>query len=303
MKSELLWGCVFSFWAVACGAGGSGGGALSGPDAGLGGSAGAGDAATGGGGTAGVGGGGGGSAGEGGAAPNGGGAGGTPSGGAAGGGGAGGPLTIEIVSGNHQMVPEMFPAGQPMVVEVRAAGALAAKVKLAWKVTEGWAAVGKLETTTDENGRSENTFIGQYVPPNVSFTRQKISVTAGSATAELKMTTCDTGTGSPLMPLAVLEAPEQKQIGSAKAGATVPGAVQVRVVNQAGPYVGTALSEIGVWLEGPPGVRCKGGVVLTDAKGLAVCDLEVGSQPGTQPFSVNVGGASKFENVQVVVTQ
>lgn len=222
-------------------------------------------------------------------------------GGGPGAGGAHGELAIEVVAGNHQMVPEMYPAGEPMVVEVRAGGVPAANVALSWKVSEGWGNLGKLETTTDSSGRSENTFIGNYVPPNVSFTRQKIAVTTGSTSAELRMTTCDTGTGSPVMPLAVLEAPEQKNAGSAKAGSTVPGAVKVRVVNQAGPYVGTALPEIGVWLDGPAGIQCKGGVVLTDDEGLATCDLEVGAQPGSQSFSVKIGGAVKFDGVQLHV--
>ncbi|MBK9001200.1 MAG: hypothetical protein IPM35_36220 [Myxococcales bacterium] len=216
--------------------------------------------------------------------------------------GASGELSIEVVAGNHQMVPEMYPAGEPMLVEVRAGGVPAPNVALSWKVSEGWGNLGKLETTTDASGRSENKFVGNYVPPNVSFTRQKITVATGATSAELRMTTCDTGTGSPIMPLAVLEAPEQKHVGSAKAGSTVPGAVKVRVVNQAGPYVGTALPEIGVWLDGPAGIQCKGGVVLTDDKGLATCDLEVGAQPGSHTFSVKIGGAVKFDGVQVDVT-
>lgn len=215
--------------------------------------------------------------------------------------GASGELAIEVVAGNHQMVPEMYPAGEPMVVEVRAGGVPVSNVVLAWKVSEGWGNLGKLETITDASGRSENNFVGNYVPPNVSFTRQKITVATGATSAELRMTTCDTGTGSPVMPLAVLEAPEQKNAGSAKAGTILPGAVKVRVVNQAGPYVGTALPEIGVWLDGPAGIQCKGGVVLTDDEGLATCDLEVGTQPGSQSFSVKIGGAVKFDGVQLHV--
>ena len=215
--------------------------------------------------------------------------------------GASGVLSIEVVAGNHQMVPEMYPAGEPMLVEVRAGGVPAPNVALSWNVSEGWGNLGKLETITDASGRSENNFVGNYVPPNVSFTRQKITVATGATSAELRMTTCDTGTGPPTMPLAVLEAPEQKHAGSAKAGTILPGAVKVRVVNQAGPYVGSALPEIGVWLDGPAGIQCKGGVVLTDDKGLASCDLEVGAQPGSHTFSVKIGGAVKFDGVQLDV--
>lgn len=234
-------------------------------------------------------------------APVGGGAPGASGGGAPAAGGAGGALELRVVSGNYQMVPEMYPAGEPLVVEALSAGAPAAGVVLSWKISEGWAGLGKLETVTDAQGRSENTFIGNYVPPNVSFTRQKVGVSAGAVSAQLEMTTCDTGTGAPVMPLAVLEAPEGKNVGSAKAGSVLPGAVKVRVVNQAGPYVGTALSGIGVRVEGPLGVRCQGDVVLTDDKGLATCNLEVGSQPGDKPFRVKIGGAVEYDGVLLSV--
>lgn len=299
MRSIVFLG-VFTL--AGCGSAG-GGGAGSGPDGGGGPSGGgAGGSISPGGGTGGGGGGTaiGGSAGAGGA--GGGAAGSPPLGGAPGSGGVSGALTLEVVSGSHQMVPEMYPAGEPMVLQARAGGVPAAGVTLAWKITDGWASIGKLETVTDANGRSENTFIGNYVPPNVSFTKQKVTITAGAASTELGMTTCDTGTGAPTLPLAVLEAPELKNVGSAKAGSTLPGAVQIRVVNQAGPYVGSALPGIGVRIDGPPGVRCKGDVVLTDDKGLASCDLEVGQKPGSLSFSVKVGGAVKYDGVQLSVT-
>ncbi|MBI3201421.1 MAG: hypothetical protein HYZ29_07750 [Myxococcales bacterium] len=281
-----------------CGSAGGGGGAGA-PDAAAGTTGGgAGGGSSGGGGPSG----GGGLTATGGAAGAGGSAGALPLGGATGAGGASGALTLAVVSGNHQMVPEMYPAGEPMVIEARAGGAPAPGVTLSWKITDGWASIGKLETITDASGRSENTFIGNYVPPNVSFTKQKVTVTVGAAAAELGMTTCDTGSGAPVMPLAVLEAPAMKDAGSAKAGSTLPGAVQVRVVNQAGPYVGSALPGIGVRIDGPPGVRCKGEAVLTDDKGLATCNLEVGNQTGSLSFSVKVGGAVTYDGVQVEVT-
>lgn len=223
-------------------------------------------------------------------------------------GSTGGDYVVSIVSGDHQMVPEMYPAGEPMVVEARANGAPAPGLTLSWKISDGWGNIGKLETVTDASGRSENTFIGNYVPANVSFTRQKVSVSAGASganganSATFALTTCDTGVNAPTMPLSVLEAPLDKNLGSAKSGSKLAGVIQVRVVNQAGPFVGSPLSDIGVVLVGPPGLSCQGGMVLTDDKGLATCDLVVGTPSGAQSFSVKVGGASVLGGLVLDVT-
>lgn len=97
------------------------------------------------------------------------------------------------------------------------------------------------------------------------------------------------------------------------AGQTIPGAIQVQVVAVDGPQAGNAIPNVALNVSGTddpkkaPSASCAGGTPLTDANGIATCDVVLGpvlTNPGSfAALNVNVGGAIQTSLITVVVTQ
>ncbi|MDQ6759719.1 MAG: putative Ig domain-containing protein, partial [Acidobacteriota bacterium] len=96
---------------------------------------------------------------------------------------------------------------------------------------------------------------------------------------------------------------------SGSAGSTITGAVMVRVTSQAGLQLGQGVPNVGVQIlndtdPANPTAMCNGpaGVVLTDSKGLATCDLVLGRQTGTGVITVTTGGSLSQQTITLQVT-
>jgi hypothetical protein len=115
---------------------------------------------------------------------------------------------------------------------------------------------------------------------------------------------------TPASPAAYVTTPEGRDFGTVAPGAVVPGALRVAVANMYGAETGRGPAGIGVRFrpveasgDDAPVVRCAnatvgvrgGGTVLTDATGIASCDLEAPTTPGTYSIGVFVGGATIFQ--------
>jgi uncharacterized protein (TIGR03437 family) len=105
-------------------------------------------------------------------------------------------------------------------------------------------------------------------------------------------------------PTVLLLAPTGNRRINGKVGQIIPGAIKVRVVVTAGLQAGQGIPGVGVrtstgvWnpdthqfdpVPGPT-ADCAGGYTLTDAAGLATCDLVIGPEIGSASLTVWVGG-------------
>jgi uncharacterized protein (TIGR03437 family) len=235
---------------------------------------------------------------------------------------------VAILSGNGLVTRGGQLAPEPMVVIVRDGnGNPKAGVPVTWTlngigsllpnyIDQGQAAfctvpvTGTVSCVTDGNGISSTNFSGGSVPNSgtssfkqsnitasvpaqgtvpagsVQFVETSIPVTAGS----------DNHLGPPPMVTMI-----QPQIGNlnitGNAGQTLTGAFQVKVtavnpIAQLVPNVGLYFRAGQQYTLGgdKPAASCVGGIVLTNASGIATCDLVLGNTPGTYRIYRVVGG-------------
>jgi uncharacterized protein (TIGR03437 family) len=223
--------------------------------------------------------------------------------------------SLTLVSGNGQIVEENFLTFSPLVVMAKdAAGNPVSGVTVNWSVTQGQGTVipvdrvinpdGLAINVTGADGRARANFLGTNVTGGLSFAAE--TVTAGSSAGSVIFLITTTinrlaGGGSAALPLVeLLTPPSGSRNISGSGGSTLPAAVVVRVTEQSGIQAGTPLPNVSVRLVNaddpttPTPAACNGpnGVVLTDARGVATCDLVLGNTPGQFGMVALVGEAS-----------
>jgi uncharacterized protein (TIGR03437 family) len=242
--------------------------------------------------------------------------------------GAGGTGGVSIVSGNGQIVVEQFQVQDPMVIVVRDPnGAPVANADVTFQLTQGagtlspstfsGAATSTLScnanvctTKTDSQGMASVGFVSTLIPAGLSYSISTITASSGSSQVSFSLVTVIRTVQGQLAPPPSTELlkPLDTRIINAQAGSTIPGAIQVRVIAAAGGQAGQAIPGVGLTIITPdatqfPSARCAGGTVLTDASGIATCDLVVGGRVGTDvPIRVNIGSFRDVGNLILNVT-
>ena len=227
--------------------------------------------------------------------------------------------TLNIVSGQGQVVfqsPGMAApqSPQPFVVEaLDSFGNPLPNVPIVFTTlsTDPNAGPGPSVTTmTDSMGQASTYAYGAFAPPFPNFVTELVTATTGTLTATFYLTTIadvaapPTGclvtpcpTVVPEISVTVVK-PNAGSALSGNAGSTIAGAVQVVVgslpnaipIPNVGVSVNTGTSTT------VPNVRCSeptgSGVILTDANGVANCDLILNNIGGTEPLAVYIGGVA-----------
>lgn len=183
-----------------------------------------------------------------------------------------------------------------------ARGAVEAGVVVRFALIAGGASLGSPEAITDAEGLARTTFVGSAVSPSESWSAQVVRATRegaeGAASVDVPMTTHDTGDGIPRPPWVGLSSPASRDLGAARRGAVLPGAVEVQVAAQAGPFSGRGIPGVRVRAEPEDVARCANDA-LSDDHGVARCDLEIVGEPGDRSFSVIAGDAIRYDGVRV----
>ena len=210
--------------------------------------------------------------------------------------------SLNMVSGNGQVVQSQFRSNAPLVVQANdASGHPAPGVAVSWKITQGAGTLESVVTSTDSKGQASAFFLGTNVPGNESFFASTVAATASSGTVNFVITTTPTrnsngGTAAP--PAVQLLSPPGNNLSlTGSSGSTLAGAVSVLVTAQAGPNSGQAVPNVGIRIvdnQNPaatPEAACNGpeGVVLTGSNGRAICDLVITASPGTYQIAGLVG--------------
>ncbi len=216
---------------------------------------------------------------------------------------------LTVVSGTGQIVFEQFITTVPMVVQARDAnGNPAANVTVTWKITQGQGTVrggdtrvddnGVVTGRTDANGVTTAQFLATVLPFGYSFQPQTVTASSSLGTANFYMTTVisrlsDGGLAQPPQP-EVISPPLDNRDLAGKAGATIKGAYQLRVIAVSGPQQGHGVPNVGIRIvdatnvSGPAPASCVG-TPLTDANGLLSCDLVLTGTPGTYIIAADIG--------------
>ncbi len=255
----------------------------------------------------------------------------TGGGGAGGGtGGGGATSTVSIVSGNGQMVRENFVTNEPMTVLVKdVKGNPIPNAQVTYTITSG---SGTLQTfslgtgtastcvnngtsatcVTDATGAASISFLASNIDPSRSFGANTITAAYGDQSVAFNVVTyLSIGSLGQQLPdptvLDIAPAPGAARNLTVKAGQTVPGAIAVQVVATGGPASGQPIPGIGIELTSPytaaqgPTATCVG-MPLSDANGIASCDLKAGGKVGVTPLTITVGGQNVRGSVNLTVT-
>jgi hypothetical protein len=236
--------------------------------------------------------------------------------------------TMEIYSGDGQLVIQGFPGGDDMkVLVLDDAGLPVANVPVTWTVTRGGMAVtGPFSTGTTGTSRTNTrgiahaglrgeflAMIDSAVPSEVTATSEVGTLTFHHVTAYVPSPPL-----TPTQPQIELHAPEARDLGTMTRGSVAPGALVSVAVPTAGTLVGRGFPGIATRFfvgdfapdadEHSP-VTCanatvgleSGGLVYSDERGEARCDVRAPSTPGDYVVGVSVGGVTTFAGLRLHV--
>ena len=242
----------------------------------------------------------------------------------------GGSAIFNIVSGNGQLVREQFQAQELLVVAAKdAQGKPVAGATINYTITSG---VGSLQTIsgtgasvgsctandqtavclTDANGQAGVGF--RAISTNLqSFAATTVSATySGSAVNFIETTYLGFASGSGFQPdptiTDVVPVPGESRVFTVQAGQTLAGALKVQVVATGGPNVGFGIPNVGITASTGldpilgPTAKCNLSTSLSDASGVATCDLVAGGKIGRTPLKISVGSSNDRGFATLIVT-
>ena len=203
--------------------------------------------------------------------------------------------SLTMYSGNGQVVREQFLSNAPLVVQAKdAAGRPAAGVTVSWAITQGTGTLNAPTLTTDANGLASTNFLATSLQPLQSFQSETITATSNFGGVNFFITTVPELTPPSVQ---LINPPLDNRSITAASGSTVPGGVVVLVNAQSGIQSGAPIPNIGVRivngenpaLASPAACNAPQGVVLTDSRGNATCDLVISGPSGTTPLRAYAG--------------
>ncbi len=205
---------------------------------------------------------------------------------------------LSIVSGNGQVTLQFFNTTLPLTVQARDAnGNPLANLPLTWAVTQGNGTVVAAPDHTDSKGMASAYFRGDVLP-GYSFSQQTVTVSSSAGSANFIITTVinrlPSGSIAELPLVELLSPPAENRNLTARSGGTLAAAVKVGVFVQSGPQSGVPIPNIGMRIvdaqdpTATPVAHCLGDP-MTNAQGIAQCDLVITGSPGTYLISVEVG--------------
>jgi len=212
---------------------------------------------------------------------------------------------VSVRGGNGQVVRESATTPEPLRVVVRdQAGNPVPNAVVTWSVTTNNGPNGSLaftQTITDFQGETTNTFIAPIIGQTFftsSYLQSVITASTFSGQVTLYVTTIPNVFQGNLVPLptVTLLAPVNTDTIRGQVGTTIPGAIQVRIASASGLSAGSPIPNVGISVTSgldssiAPSVRCADNTGLSDASGIATCDLVIGGRIGETPITVSLGG-------------
>ena len=238
------------------------------------------------------------------------------------GGGGTNSAGITIIAGQGQVVFEntntgISGFGSPFIVQINdTTGKPVPGASVTFTVSQGPGTVtapqsqpggvpNSIIVTADNNGQASANFLSNTVGQNGNgFVSTTVTASAsGAGSVNFYMTTVPQGSPAQIH----LVAPNQGDTLSGPAGATLPGAVLVKVTS----VTGLPIANVGIQIGGSPDPKnfpnatCNnptGLGVLSDATGTITCDLVLNGKVGTGVFYANVGYFNNTPNFNLQIT-
>src|SRR5271165_7126482 len=219
--------------------------------------------------------------------------------------------SLNIVSGNGQVLFENFPSQEPLVVQaLDASGNPISGATVNFTQTQGQGAVLTPTATTDSKGMASTLVVSTHLQTFSSFASETINATSPQGSVNFAYTTISsTGPTGPAQPGTTLLAPaSDPPTITGASGAILPAAIQIFLSAGSGAEQGQPLPNVGIQLapfdtsQLPGMCNGPGGVALSNAKGVATCDLMITAPPGTYEFQVSIGNLFLYRVFTIIVT-
>ncbi len=220
--------------------------------------------------------------------------------------------SLTIVAGNGQVLLEQFPS-QPFTVQAKdASGKPVSGATVNFVLTQGLGTVQTPSATTDANGMASTIVISSSLQPRQSFASETLNAASSQGSLDFQFTTISSlGPTGPAQPGTVLLAPASATgalVITGASGSTLPGAIQISFVAATGTEEGMAIPNIGIQIVPfdifalPAMCTGAGATTLSNAQGIASCDLTITAAPGTYEFSVGIGELFTYRVFTLIVT-
>jgi hypothetical protein len=217
-----------------------------------------------------------------------------------------------MVSGDGTTVAMGWSSGDPLRVRATNGNVPAPNETVTFTVTKGntlhiQATNG--EVTTDGDGIASVPFNAFGIQPWLAFDTDTVTASWNGHTVDFSVIVTNVPQGNyPAPPLVQYNVPDgTHDLGTAKAGTVIKGAIVALAVLQQGPGQGQLLPGWGFRLTDvgdtllPSPVSCVGGTVIADSKGTITCDVQVPSKVGSYQFTLFAAGQTKWSDGHLTV--
>ncbi len=223
-----------------------------------------------------------------------------------------GTPSLVMVSGNGATIPAQWQGGDPLRVRALSGASPVASAAVTFTLTQGTSVHVQAPNgvvTTDGDGIAAVTLNAFGIQPWLGWDANVVTASWNGRKVDFAViVTAVPQSSAPLPPLVQYTTPQgTHDLGTAKAGAILPGAIVALGVLQQGPSQGQALPGWGFRLTdandplASSPVACVGGTVLADVKGTIRCDVKVPSAPGSYVFGLMAAGQTKWTDGHLVV--
>lgn len=226
------------------------------------------------------------------------------------------PASLQVVSGQGQVQNAYWEFAE--VFGVRAydsQGRVLTNVPVVWEVVQGkdFIQLRSATASTDSSGYAEVKGMAQSAPPGEDYglIALKAKIPSTSIESPLFYASIVRDPRRFATPYQNIVTPSDTNEIVVKAGQTLKDGLQISFAHSTGYRSGTAMEKVGFWIrikpedEVPmsdlPTAECVGGTVLSNAKGVASCDIKVGMRTGSAMLIIRLYGLTELINIRLRV--
>jgi uncharacterized protein (TIGR03437 family) len=221
--------------------------------------------------------------------------------------------SLRMTVGNGQIMFEQFQS-QPFTVQaLDASGKPVSGATVSFTLTLGPGRVQIPTAVTDANGLASTRVVSSSLQLLQSFESQTLHAASAQGSVDFRFTTISSlGQGGPAQPGTFLIAPASdtgELVITGASGSTLPGAIQIAFSAATGdeqgqpiPYIGVNIVPFDTFTTVPAMCDAPAGVTLSNAKGIASCDLTITAAPGTYEFQTGIGDLLTYRVFTLIVT-
>lgn len=216
---------------------------------------------------------------------------------------------LQIIAGQGEAIPSGFSTSiqEPLTVKLYDNnGNPVPNSPVTWTLVQGSGNVIPLSSSTNSEGTASANFTSTPLAPAISFLTNVIRASAGGQDVTFYVTSVQNSRQNTLGTVNVTLVTPVSGIINAPAGSVIPNAIQFQVTSTTDatrlPFIGLKVASLNVDPLFGATAQCRNTFALSDANGIASCDLVVGPTIGPATLRSTIGSQRSFDNITLNVT-